>query len=411
MRSKKICVVGLGYIGLPTALLFAKAGHDVVGLDVDGFKISSLNNKTLYFEEEGLSELFEPLYDNGAIAFTTETPKADVYIIAVPTPTDRGKADLKYVLAALETIRPRLTADSVVILESTVGPRDCVDIIWPLLRSYKKTNKFALCTERAIPGSTLVEMVENDRVIGADDDQTGKQVVELYGSFVKGQICQTGLTTAAVCKVMENTYRSVNIALANECAKLSAELDFNVWEAIDLANQHPRVNIHSPGPGVGGHCIPVDPYFLVSKNKTNSIIGRSLQVNESMPEYVSEQISSLVSGRHSNVKTICLLGCSYKKNVDDMRESPTFVVKKFLETAGFLVVLSDPFVAGKEIETTKSGLQRSDAVAVIVDHDQYRNIDFSEYENIDFVYDTRNCVSSEQKKQTVVYSLGIPIKK
>lgn len=391
-KSQKICVVGLGYIGLPTALLFAKAGYKVLGVDVDCNKLKALADGKLYFKENGLEELFTEVTSTGSkISFSDVPIESDVFVIAVPTPTKKGMADLSYVFGALESIQPYLNSKTTIILESTVGPADCTDSIIPFLSEHGFNGTFALCTERAIPGNTIFEMVNNDRVIGLIQ-QRGKDVVaDIYKSFVKGKIFFTDVNTAATAKLVENTYRAVNIALANELLKISNEIGIDVWEAISLANKHPRVNVHSPGPGVGGHCIPVDPYFLVKQENQESLILKALQINESMPQFVADKVKYFVTAQSLSNPTIGVFGYSYKKNVDDYRETPTKPLVKILsEELGFRVLLSDPYVKGKDIVDTYVALSEIDVAVFVVDHDEYQDIEFSEYPSIHAIIDTKN---------------------
>lgn len=391
-KNKKVQVIGLGYIGLPTALLMAEAGLEVVGVDVDEKKIQSLDQKKLYFDEPGLEELFKRASKKNFTA-QTKTQQSDVFIIAVPTPQDKGAADLKYVTSALDSIEPVFKSGNLIVIESTVGPRDCADKIIPLIKKWKKSFLFAHCPERAIPGNTLQEMVQNDRIIGGADEESREQTKELYESFVKGNTYLTDPTTAAACKVMENTYRSVNIALANEFAKIAETLDFDCWEAISLANKHPRVSIHSPGPGVGGHCIPIDPWFFVREQTSkDSLIRHALEINDNMAEYVVEELSEAIKTHGIETPKIGVLGIAYKKNVDDARETPA---AKIIELCSkqFSVQATDEHVQQNDLEPLTQVLASCNVLVVVTDHDEYSNINFSQYPNIKLVYDTRNCLS------------------
>lgn len=405
---KKVCVLGLGYIGLPTALLMANSGIKTIGFDVDKEKINILNDGKLFFREEGLADLYEKVKKKGAFKAVFEVEDADAFIITVPTPVDKGTTDLKYIFNAINFIKPHCKKGSLIIVESTVGPEDCTEKIIPRLKKWDIDFKFAHCTERAVPGNTLHEMVTNNRVIGGMDLKSGKAAKELYARFTKGEIYLTDPTTAAACKVMENTFRSVNIALANEFAQISKELGINVWEAIELTNKHPRVNIHQPGPGVGGHCIPIDPYFLLSKNSKKGIIGLSLRTNEEMPSIICREIQKLVKKhRIRNVK-IGILGYAYKKNVDDKREAPAEKIVKILRK-DFEVLINDDYVGTEDFLDLGEVLSRSDIILLITDHDQYKGIKFSQYPNIQFVYDTRNLftVGNFKKSDTISYKLGV----
>jgi UDP-N-acetyl-D-mannosaminuronic acid dehydrogenase len=391
--KQKICVLGLGYIGLPTALLMAKAGYEVVGVDVDVSKLEQLKQGQLYFEENGMEELFAEVSNSGAysISFSNFPVAADMFVVAVPTPTKKGTADLSYVFSALESIKGLFKPETAIVLESTVGPSDCTKSIVPFLNEKGFEGVFALCTERAIPGNTIEEMIHNDRVIGLLDENHKEIIAPIYESFVLGGIFITDVNTAATAKLMENTYRSVNIALANELLKMSEETGVNIWEAISLANRHPRVNVHSPGPGVGGHCIPVDPYFLVKEDHTESLILKALEINESMPRFVAEHVKRLVDSEQITEPKVGVFGYAYKKNVDDCRETPSEPLVRILsEDFGYEVLVSDPFVEREGFVETNSALTSINIAVFVVDHDAYLDIDFSQYPSINVVVDTKN---------------------
>ncbi len=403
-----VTMLGLGYIGLPTALLLANAGVTVNGYDIDKKKISSLKENRLFFEENGLETLFKSVQKKRTFTPTTALEHSDIYIIAVPTPAKKGSAELKYVLSALESIKAVFRAGDLIIVESTIAPRDCVDVLIPEIAKWNKKFLFAHCPERAIPGNTLYEMVHNDRIVGGNDQESNKQTVKLYSKFVTGKLFTTNPTTAAACKVMENTYRAVNIALANEFADIAKKLDFNVWEAIELSNKHPRVTIHQPGPGVGGHCIPIDPWFFIDpKNKVQGLIEKSLLINENMAETVTQEVILLAKKHKIKKPKIGLLGYAYKKNVDDTRETPT---KKLHELFAekFEVLLTDPFIKNEGFETLEKVLSTVSVIVLSTDHDTYKKINFSKYPNIVFVYDTRNIFSQGnlKKSTTKLYKLG-----
>lgn len=404
--DKSVSIIGLGYIGLPTALLLADAGVVVTGYDVDATKIATLRSGKLFFEEPGLSELFASVQKKDTFTATESLATADIYVIAVPTPTKVGTADLTYVMQALQSIEKVAKDGDLVIVESTIGPRDCVDHIIPTIEQWSARCHFAHCTERAIPGSTLHEMVNNDRVVGGVDEESTAIAVELYKTFVKGEIFTTDPTTAAVCKVMENTYRAVNIALANEFAKLAPSYNFNVWEAINLTNKHPRVNVHTPGPGVGGHCIPIDPYFFLDGTDNSALIKQSLAVNEAMPAYIKNALDTLVQ-KHSLIKpTVGILGYAYKKNVDDARETPAQHLKELLKD-DYEVLMTDPYVERPDIVDLDKALQQAEVLILITDHDVFKDIDFREYPSLKFLIDTRNLFAGHANLgDLVVYTLG-----
>ncbi len=396
--QKLVCVVGLGYIGLPTALLLAGAGNTVIGFDTDTSKIERLQSGKLPFAEKGLSKLYAEVQKKQSFSCLTEMPVADVYIIAVPTPHTGRHADLRFVKSALRLIKPKFPKNGTIVVESTVGPRDCADILQPLIAGWRKPFAFAHCPERAIPGNTLHEMTHNDRIIGGNTPEDAQVVAQLYGTFVTGKIFLTNTTVAAACKVMENTYRAVNIALANEFARIAEDLHFDVWEAIALANKHPRVSIHQPGPGVGGHCIPIDPWFFATHDDEPSVITSGLLINESMPNRVAAQLKHALKKLRIQKPVIGVLGVAYKKNVDDTRESPAFPLianlRQFAE-----VLITDPFVQNSKqltITNLKQVLAQCNCVVLITDHDAYRECAFGKYPNIELIFDSRNLISQQQ---------------
>ncbi|KUG21115.1 MAG: nucleotide sugar dehydrogenase [Methanomicrobiaceae archaeon] len=374
----KICVLGLGYIGLPTALLFATHGCDVVGCDVKQSVVDSLNNGKIPFDEPGLSDLFI----GARRRFTAKTvpEPADVFLIAVPTPLDPATkvSDLTYVRKAAGMIAPLLERDDLVVLESTVPPGTTERLVAPQLeKSGVRAGEFMLahCPERALPGRTLHEMVYNSRVIGGYDRRSTEYAADLYRIFVRGEIHETDAKTAEFVKLMENTYRDVSIALANEFAQLSEECGVNVWSAIALANKHPRVSILNPGPGVGGHCIAIDPWFLTENSTRCKMISMAREINDSMPNYVLHLIRRLLPGVKD--ASIAVLGVAYKGNVDDTRESPAIKFIQLAENEGYDVRCYDPYVKDflyplLPLDEATAG---SDCIVVLADHDCLRRID------------------------------------
>ena len=372
----KICVLGLGYIGLPTSLLLAQAGNNVLGFDIKNQIIEELNQGVLPFKEPGLEELFQKAKNNFQASNIVQS--SEVYIIAVPTPleSDMKMADLTAVKSASNAVSKVIKEGQIVILESTVPPGTSEHLILPILReSGVKTIYFAHCPERAIPGKTLHEMVHNDRIIGGLDKDSTEKVKCLYTYFVKGNIFLTDTKTAEFVKLMENTFRDINIALANEFSLLAEEAGINVWDAINLANKHPRVDILKPGPGVGGHCIAIDPMFLAEKSSKARIVTLAREINSGMPIHVIKMIKSMIMDIRT--PTITLLGLAYKGNVDDIRESPTFKIKKIAENEGILVKLYDPLVhdyPGNSM-TLDEATKNSDCLVLITDHDLFKEID------------------------------------
>ncbi len=398
----KICVLGLGYMGLPTASLFSKNCYDVVGVDVDKNKVDSLNKGEVYIDEKGLNELVKGAISSGRFTAKGEIEEADVFIIAVPTPLDKknNKADLKYVISASEMIKSVLKKGNLVILESTVPPNTCKNVIIPILEDGLKAGSdffISHCPERAIPGNTLHELINNDRIIGGLDEESCNKTKKLYSCFCKGDIFLTDLTTAETAKLMENTYRDVNIALANELAKISEKFKISAWEVIELANKHPRVNIHLPGPGVGGHCIAIDPWFLV-ENTDADLIKTARKINDSMPNHVFK----IISEELKDVKNpkITVLGAAYKPDVDDPRESPAIELIKLCEKEKWNVSVTDPHV--KSFESDIIGIDEAvdgaDCIVIVTDHKEYHKLSPKDLVGVKnkVVIDSRNCIDKRK---------------
>lgn len=396
---KSICVIGIGYVGLPTAAMFASKGHKVVGYDLNEKAVNALNKGEIIIEEPGLGELVKRVVEEGNLVGSTQCPKdCDVYIIAVPTPINSDKtADMRYVKSATRAIVPCLEEGNIVVLESTSPPRTVEDLMLPILKeSGLKMGEqvyVAHSPERILPGKVLEELRTNSRIVGGINKKSSEEVKKVYESIVEGEIFLTTSTTAEMCKLMENTFRDVNIALANELAKMSEELGVNAWEVISLANQHPRVNILSPGPGVGGHCIALDPWFLVEKSDKARLINRARLNNDSMPSYVKGKISGILGGLEG--KRVALYGVTYKPNIDDVRESPVMVLKKLLEEAGVKVNVCDPH-AGEKIKDNYGiydCAKDADIAVLGVNHKEFESVDFAKLAHLlkgKNVLDTRN---------------------
>lgn len=347
-----INVVGMGYIGLPTALMFSKSGIKVVGTDYNENLIKALNEEKLPFQETGMETLFKEALNNG-IEFTTEYIKTNTYILAVPTPyiSESKKLDPKYVISAFNSVLDVCEKGAKIIIESTVSPGTIDKHIRPeaIKRNIEigKDIHILHAPERIIPGNMVYELEHNSRTVGADNLEVGESIKELYSSFCSSKIIVTDIRSAEMSKVVENTFRDINIAFANELAKICRSDDMDVYEIIKIANEHPRVNILQPGPGVGGHCISVDPWFLVGDypDLTNMILT-ARKTNDSMPSHVLRRIRDIM--REHNIKDISkvgLYGLTYKENVDDTRESPTLqLLEKMDEHLAFGVKVFDPFV-------------------------------------------------------------------
>ena len=399
----KICVIGLGYIGLPTASMFADGGASVVGVDRNEKIVSALNRGEIIIEEKGLDKLVKKVVSSGKLKASTIPEEADVFIIAVPTPiTEDKKAEMSYVVSATQDIVPFLRTGNIVILESTspVGPVD--ELMVPILEKAGLSVGTELFVghspERVIPGQILHELVNNSRIAGGINDISSQKIADVYRHFVKGEIYETDTRTAELCKLAENTYRDVNIAFANELAKICEKMDINVWEAIELCNKHPRVNIHQPGPGVGGHCIAVDPWFIAEKQpETAKIIDLCRRTNDSMPEYVATEILEILG--QTAAPKVTILGVTYKPDVDDMRESPILHLIELLKKKGVSVSAYDPFVKGQDgVENDlEKAAAASDLLVLGVHHSEFKNLPFATIGKVmrhKAFYDTRNFVST-----------------
>ena len=390
--------MGLGYIGLPTALMLAASGNEVVGTDKNGEILKSLNNRQLTFQEKGMTELFGRAADNG-ILFTSEMPVADVYIISVPTPYDKGskKVDMSYVAAAFEDVLEVCPKDSIIVIESTVSPGSIDKVIRPLADKSEKKVKIAHAPERIIPGSMIYELEHNSRTIGTDDAETGHALKEIYGSFCKGEIILTDIRSAEMSKVVENTFRDINIAFANELAKICRSDGMDVYEIIRIANNHPRVNILSPGPGVGGHCISVDPWFLVGDYPgLANIILAARKINDSMPEFVLGRIYEIMQENHmTDISRVGLYGLTYKEDVDDVRESPSLQLLECMKRHLAPPLLCyDPYIKTQIVDRQVFGLEEFaesvDLIVIMVGHKEI--VDKAEYVKNKLILDTRKCV-------------------
>lgn len=376
-------VIGLGYIGLPTALMMASHGVEVVGTDYNEELVATLNAGRTTFKEEGIDELFEKALEAGVV-FTTEYQECDTYIVSVPTPYDKidKKIDPSYVVAATKTVLEHAPEGAVLIIESTVSPGTIDRYVRPVLsENGRKDIKLVHAPERIIPGDMVGELLRNNRTIGADDPEVGEVVAKLYASFCQGEISVTDIRTAEMTKVVENTYRAINIAFSNELAKICRIGGMDVSEVIRISNKHPRVNILNPGPGVGGHCIPVDPWFLVGDYpETANFIRMALQTNASMPEYVLRRARDVMKERGiKDVSKVGIYGLTYKQDVDDVRESPTLQLLEAMEDhlCGASMKVYDPWVERDEIRgqvhSMEEFLDGLEMVIVMVGHSQVKN--------------------------------------
>ena len=385
-----IAVIGLGYIGLPTAAALAAPGTRVHGIDVSQRTVDMVNRGELPFVEPGLEQALQSAVRRGDLTASTTTPHADVYIVAVPTPfQDDHKADLSYIEAATRTLSAQLTGGELVILESTSPPGttekmgEWIDEERPDLAG---NVLLAHCPERVLPGRVMIELVKNDRVIGGVTPEAAVAAQQVYRIFCEGELLLTDARTAEMAKLVENSYRDVNIAFANELSQVAAKLDIDVWELINLANHHPRVNILQPGPGVGGHCIAVDPWFIVSAAPQESrLIRTAREVNDAKPHQVIDQI--LAHSKNVDNPTIALLGLAFKANIDDLRESPArYIAKELADRLPEATILAvEPHVeelpaelaalSNVRLSPLNEALEASQVVALLVDHDLFGLVD------------------------------------
>jgi len=409
--SGRVAILGLGYIGLPTAAALATRGVDVVGVDVNEATVKAVANGEVPFVEPELSVAVSGAVAMGRLSATTETPEADAYIIAVPTPFHGDhEADLSYVRSAVEQIAPRLRGGEVVILESTSPPGTTEsvsrwlgelrpDLVMPHSSEGVPDVHVAHCPERVLPGRIMVEMVTNDRVIGGVTPRCAQQAAEVYRVFCQGEIVLSDAASAEMAKLVENAYRDVNIAFANELSLISEDLELDVWEVIRLANHHPRVNVLTPGPGVGGHCIAVDPWFIVGAAPERSRLIRTARaVNDEKPRHVAEHV--VRTAARFRDPTVACLGLAYKANVDDLRESPAVdIVRAIAESAPDLDVrVAEPLVhllpdelsafPNVALEPACDAIAAADIVVLLVDHDHFRSLSRSRLSG-KVVYDTR----------------------
>ena len=379
-----INVIGLGYIGLPTALMLAAHGMDVIGTDYNADLVATLNTGRTTFKEKGLDELFSKAVKAG-IRFTTEYQVTDTYIVSVPTPYDKfsKKVDACYVVAAVKNVMDVCPKGATVVIESTVSPGTIDKYVRPAVEAngFKIGEDIHLvhAPERIIPGNMIYELLHNNRTIGADEKAVGERIKELYASFCQGEIVVTDIRTAEMTKVVENTFRAVNIAFANELAKICRHDNIDVYEIIRICNMHPRVNILQPGPGVGGHCISVDPWFLVGDYPSIAkVIDESMKTNDGMPDFVLNRIHEIMKENGlADIARVGLYGLTYKENVDDMRESPTLQLLESQErhlAPGLKVY--DPFIAhdvvANQYHDLDAFLQAVDLVVIMVKHDEIK---------------------------------------
>lgn len=408
----KICIVGQGYIGLPTAALFAKKGCEVIGVDINEKIVEKLNQGIAHIEEPGISDAIKNAVEEGHYSASLKPEEADTFIITVPTPYVKEdlSCDLSYVISACNSILDVLNKGNVVIIESTIAPMSTDEIIKPIFENegYKIGEDLFLahCPERVLPGQIMEELVNNNRIVGGITPECSKKAADVYRTFVKGEIIETEAKTAELSKCMENTFRDVNIALANELAKICAEIGVNALDVIEMANKHPRVNIHSPGPGVGGHCLAIDPYFIYAKApETAKIIKLARDTNNSMPGFVIENTGKILSKLDEDGEKISVLGVAYKGNTDDARESPAFEIIAGLKAAGYEIVIHDPHFDNPEYKDLEEATKDSSMVLILSDHNQFKELDYKLLINnmkTPIIFDTKNIIKEVPEEITLI---------
>ncbi|WP_426608097.1 UDP-N-acetyl-D-mannosamine dehydrogenase [Pantoea anthophila] len=415
MSFETISVIGLGYIGLPTAAVFASKGKKVVGVDINARAVETINRGAIHIVEPDLDQVVHAAVTRGDLRATTQPEPADAFLIAVPTPfKDDHQPDLRFVKAAAESIAPVLKKGDLVILEST-SPVGSTEQMADWLAAARPDLRFpqhgetpdvfvAYCPERVLPGQVMVELINNDRVIGGMTPACSARASELYRIFLKGECVETNARTAEMCKLTENSFRDVNIAFANELSLICADQGINVWELIALANRHPRVNILQPGPGVGGHCIAVDPWFIVAQNpELARLIRTAREVNDAKPQWVLDQVKTALAecltqtGKRASDITIACFGLAFKPNIDDLRESPAVgVAQKIAEWHRGTTWVVEPHItqiadalAGKaELVPGEQALAQADILVMLVDHRAFRAIDAAQVQQ-QWIVDTK----------------------
>ncbi|MFT6835924.1 MAG: UDP-N-acetyl-D-mannosaminuronic acid dehydrogenase [Francisellaceae bacterium] len=399
ISKKNICVIGLGYIGLPTASLLATKGYDVLGVDVSESIVSTINSGKVHIVEPDLDILVKSAVNSGKLKASLQPKQADVFIIAVPTPFKEGhQPDLAYVEQATRLISPYVKKGNLIILESTSPTGTTDETVAKILKAeghnIEKDIFVAHCPERVLPGQILHELVANDRIVGGINKESTKQAASFYREFVKGDILETDARTAEMAKLTENSFRDVNIAFANEISIICDEHSINPWELINLANRHPRVNILQPGPGVGGHCIAVDPWFIISKSPdTSKLIRAAREVNDYKTDWVIQKVIEKAS-RFKNPLIACL-GLAFKADVDDLRESPALRIALQLkqENIGEIIACEPNIESHKEIDlfSLEDAIKKADILLLLVDHKPFIKLSSADLKE-KIIIDTRGVI-------------------
>jgi UDP-N-acetyl-D-mannosaminuronic acid dehydrogenase len=378
----KICVIGLGYIGLPTACILANSGYYVLGIDINDKVIKKLKNGSPHIKEPDLKKLFKNAIKSGKLKVSKTIEESDVFVISVPTPLGEGnKADLSYVESASKDVSGCIKKGNLVILESTSPPGTTEHLVGgTILRNSGleagKDYFLSFCPERVLPGKIVNELVNNSRIIGGINKKSAVKAEEVYNSFVKGKIYLTDLKTAELVKLAENTYRDVNLAFSNELSLICSKYNINVWDVIRFANMHPRVKVLKPGPGVGGHCIPIDPWFILENIKMKgTLIEKCRKMNKNMPGVIAKKVLELIKDKSSPKVTV--FGVSYKENTGDTRESPALPIIKELKAKGIEVAIYDPLAENFKYGSSdlEESLRNSDMIVLLAGHKQYCDLD------------------------------------
>ena len=388
-QNKKICVIGLGYIGLPTAALLANRGYDVHGVDVVKSTVDTINQGKIHIVEPELDTFVKSAVNSGKLKASLKPDIADVFIIAVPTPFHSGYVpNVDYVVSATKSISPYVKEGNIVILEST-SPVGTTELVEKTLKEENiDTSKLyiAHCPERVLPGKIMKELVENDRIVGGLTQEATAKTVEFYNTFVSGEVLSTDARTAEMAKLTENSFRDTNIAFANELSMLCDKFDINVWELISLANRHPRVNILQPGAGVGGHCIAVDPWFIVhAGGETAKMIRTAREVNTYKTEWVIEKIKNAAlkfENENGRKAKVACMGLAFKPDIDDLRESPALHITRRLKSDGLEILAVEPNIGNHkefEIINYKDAIKQADIVTFLVAHKEFKNLDIKTY--------------------------------
>ncbi len=398
MKNKKICVVGLGYIGLPTAALLANTGYEIIGVDVNSTAVNIINQGHIHIVEPDLGNFVKSAVFSGKLKAYTKPQAADIFMLCVPTPFYMNgggipEPNLEYVLAATKAIAPYIKAGDIVILESTSPVGTTAQIYETLKKAGVDVEQIflAYCPERVLPGKIMVELIENDRIVGGFNAASTQKVKEFYQTFVRGDVLETDSKTAEMSKLIENSYRDVNIAFANELSILSDVHNINVHEVIKLANRHPRVNILNPGCGVGGHCIAVDPWFLVASDpKQAKLIQSAREVNDYKADWIIEKIKStaLVFEIKQNKKPkLACMGLAFKPDIDDLRESPALYITKSLKSQQLNILAVEPNIkqhSELELINYKKAIEQADIIIFLVKNREFLTLEIKDKIVLDF---------------------------